>query len=231
VISSTRDYAEKSAKYQFDMLGRRKAVAIYDSSNKSYTEDWLNNFKTVFEKRGGSLVKKSSFQSGSDIAFFDSVKEMLESDPDLFLIVTNAVDGALICQQVRKLNQKIPIAMAEWASTERFTELGGSATEGVHVAQFLDRNDASDQYQNFKDAYHERFGQEPGFAGIAGYDTGLVVIEALSRQKEKETLKETIIRKKSFQCLQQVITINRFGDADRNTFITIIKDGQYITLE
>ena len=231
VISSTKTYAVKSALYQFDNLGRRKAVVIYDSRNKSYTQDWLNHFKTTFENLGGSIVKSTSFHSGSDVSFYGPVKELLESDPDLFLIITNAVDAALICQQVRKLDQKLPIAMSEWASTERFIELGGTAAEGVYVSQFLDRNDASAPYQNFRDTFHERFGQEPGFAGLAGYDTGLVVIDALSRQKKGETLKEAIIQKKSFQGLQQVMTINRFGDADRTTFITKIKNGQYVTLE
>ncbi len=231
VISSTNAYAIKSALYQFDNLGRRKAVVIYDSRNKSYTQDWLNHFKTTFENLGGSIVKSTSFHSGSDVSFYGPVKELLESDPDLFLIITNAVDAALICQQVRKLDQKLSIAMAEWASTERFIELGGTAAEGVYVSQFLDRNDTSAPYQNFRNTFHERFGREPGFAGLAGYDTGLVIIEALSRQKKDETIKEAIIQKKSFQGLQQVITINRFGDADRTTFITKIKNGQYVTLE
>ncbi len=231
VISTTKDYATKSAAYQSNALGKRKAVAIYDLKNKAYTESWLHNFKETFEQLGGKVIKISPFKSGDDIVFYDNVNELLKSEPDLFVIITNAVDAALICQQIRKISDHVNIAMAEWASTERFVELAGSAAEGVYVAQFLDRNDSSVKYQAFRKAYLDRFGQEPGFAGIAGYDAGIVVLAALSDQKKGEHIKDTIIRKKTFKCVQETITINEFGDANRKTFVSIIKDGQYVTLE
>ncbi len=231
VISTTKDYATINAVYQYQQLNRRKVAAIYDINNRAYTESWLNNFKTAFKGLGGKFVKTTGFKSSNDMVFYDIAEDLLQSNPDLILIITNAVDAALICQQIRKLNHNIAIAMSEWASTERFIELAGSAAEGVHVAQFLDRNDESKQYQLFRDSYLERFGQEPGFAGIAGYDAGLVVIDAFSRKEKKASIKQTIIKQQEFQGVQQTITINQFGDADRKTFITVIKNGKYITLK
>lgn len=231
VLSTTKTYAAKSARYQFDILGRRKVTALYDIRNKSYTESWLNDFFSEFEEKGGDILKVKSFHSDDDIAFYDMVIGLLGENPDLFVIVANAVDAALICQQVRKINGTISIVISEWGSTERFIELAGSTAEGVYAAQFLDREDGSDQYRTFVKGYKERFGQEPGFAGVAGYDTAQVVLEALSNQRKNETLKQTILRQKSFQGIQQLITINQFGDADRPTFITTVNDGRYVKLE
>ncbi len=230
VISTTRDYARKSADFHVKK-SKKKAVAIYDTSNLAYTKSWLENFQTAYESSGGQVLMVDAFTSGKDIVFYDRVKKLLESKPDLFLVITNAVDGALICQQTRKIDKTVTIAMSEWASTERFIELSGSASEGVYVAQFLDRNNETKRYLNFVKEYIERFGQEPGFAGIAGYDAGLVAFQGLLRQKKGESLKDSLIRQQTYNCVQQTITIDKFGDANRQTFVTMIKNGVYKTIK
>jgi branched-chain amino acid transport system substrate-binding protein len=231
VISTTKDYAAKTARYQFEKLDRRTFSAIYDINNRAYTESWLSNFRKAFEAFGGSMLAATAFRSGEDAVFFEAAQKLLSVSPDFVLIITNAVDAALICQQLHKFDQKVSIVLSEWASTERLIELGGATTEGAYIAQFLDRNDTSQQYLKFRQAYQERFGQEPGFAGMAGYDAGIVVLKALTDQKPGESLKGAILNKKIFQCVQQSITIDRYGDADRNTFVTVIRNGKYITIE
>lgn len=231
VISVTSDYASKSARYQYEKLGVRTVAAIYDSGNKSYSESWFNGFRDAFTALGGRVIMVKTFQSSKDVEFQPVLKELLSSKPDSLLIISNAVDSALICQQVRKLSPTQRIAMSEWASTERFTELSGTASDGVLVSQFLDRNNKSKRYLDFLSAYRARFKQEPGFAGVAGYDAALVAMEAYTIRKKGESLKNVIINKKSFQGLQQTLNIDRFGDADRKTFVTEIYDGKYITVE
>ncbi len=231
VISTSRNYAMKSAHYQFEKMGKRKAVVVYDLNNKAYTENWFSVFKEKFEGLGGQILDTYTFKSGSGTAFFDIIDKLLVKKPDMFLIITNAVDAALICQQVRKLDTYVTIVASEWASTERFIDLGGSATEGVYVSQFLDRNDNSKRYVDFRTRYIDRFGQEPGFAGIAGYDAAKVVIGALLEIKKGESLKDVMIRKRVFQCVQQEIILDQYGDADRKTFITVIQNGTYNTLK
>lgn len=231
VISVTTDYAAKSARYQYEKLGIRSVAAIYDSNNRSYTESWLKDFQAAFEKLGGRVVSKKTFQSGKDTVFQPLIHELLEARADSVLIISNAVDSAMICQQLRKLAPSQRIAMSEWASTERFIELAGTASEGVLVAQFLDRNDTSQRYLDFLAAYRARFKQEPGFAGMAGYDAALIAMEVYSNRRQEESLKGVIINRKSFQGVQQVLNIDRFGDADRKTFVTTIQGNQFVTVE
>ncbi len=231
VIASTTDYASKNARYQFEKMGVRTVAAIYDINNKSYTESWLRDFRNAFEKLGGRIVVLKPFQSGKDTAFQPLVQELLAAKADAVLIVSNAVDSALICQQVRKLAPGQRIAMSEWASTERFIELAGTAAEGVIVSQFLNRNDSSPRFQEFLAAYRARFKQEPGFAGVAGYDAALVAFEAYGDHGTGKSLKERILARKNFQGVQQPLTIDRFGDADRKTFVTAIRSNTFITVE
>ena len=231
VISVTTEYASKNARYQYEKLGRRKTAVLYDTKNSSYTLSWLNDFRKTFTELGGTIIREQPFQSSDEGAFSAIVSDVLAAGPDLVLTIANAVDAAIICQQVRKQNPSQAIVMAEWASTERFAELAGTASEEVYVSQFLDRNDPSPRYQNFLKAYRERFGLEPGFAGLAGYDAALVVLEAYAKRKSGQSLKEAIITQSAFPCLQQTITIDRYGDANRKTFLTVIRNGQYLNIE
>lgn len=231
VCSVTTNYASKIARYQYEKLGTRTVAAIYDVDNKSYTDSWLNCFRTAFSELGGKVILVRSFRSGKESVFHPLAKELIAAKADTVLIISNAVDSAMICQQLRSLAPGQRINLSEWASTERFMELAGTAAEGVVVSQFLDRNMTVPRYQEFLAAYRARFKQEPGFAGVAGYDAALVALEAYAVRKQGESLKSVIVSRKSFQGVQQPLTIDRFGDADRKTFVTVIRAGQYITVE
>jgi branched-chain amino acid transport system substrate-binding protein len=231
VISTTTDYASKSAHYQYEKLGRRTVAVIYDKNNSSYTESWLYDFQRTFTGLGGRIKLVRTFSSGENAVFLGAVKELLTVKPDLVLIISNAFDAAMICQQIRKIDSRIPVVMSEWGSTEHFVELAGVAAEGVHVAQFLDRSDTSSRYEAFLGAYRKRFAHDPGFAGIAGYDAALVAIESMAKRRPGQSLKEAILAIGSFHCVQQIINIDRFGEANRKTFITYVKNGKYMTLE
>ena len=232
VIGDTRSYATKAARYQVQKLGHRTVGVIYDLNNRSYTESWFNDFKHEFEQHGGSIVTVQTYQSSPTTSFQQLTQELLKNRPQLVLIISNAVDAALIAQQVRKLDSRIAIEMSEWASTERFIELAGRTAEGVIISQFVNRNDQSERYQAFLKQYRERFGgQDPGFAGLAGYDAALAAMDAYAARKSGESLKQTITRLNSFQGVQQKYQIDRFGDANRATTVTIVRNGTYQTLE
>lgn len=231
VTSDTTVYAIRSAHYQAQRLGHRRGAVIYDLANRAYTESWLRDFRQEFSTWGGELVVERRFSSGVDETFSPLVEQLLAVQPDFVLVLANAVDGAQICQQIRKADPTMPIAMSEWGSTERFVELAGSAAENVYISQFLDRNDPSPRYQRFRQAYQQRFGQEPGFAGLAAYDAASVVLAALERQSAGESLKNALLRLGDFQGGQQRFGFDRFGDADRPNYLSVIRGGQYQSVE
>ncbi|NCO51557.1 MAG: amino acid ABC transporter substrate-binding protein [Deltaproteobacteria bacterium] len=231
VVSDTSVYAVKSARYQFEKLGLRTFSVIYDADNAAYTESWAKDFQRTISNLGGKILQVRSFRSGPNTVFLPLVKELLATGADSLLIISNAVDSALICQQIHKLAAGQIVAMSEWASTERFVELAGPAAEDAIVSQFLDRTNRSEAYLKFLDQYRRRFQQEPGFAGLAGYDAAKVALEALEIRGADQSLKQAIIAQKNFQGVQQRLTINRFGDADRNSFIARVHNGQYLPVE
>jgi branched-chain amino acid transport system substrate-binding protein len=231
VLPDTQTYAPKSAHFHFEKFGLRKAAIVYDSGNSSYTVSWMNNFRKAFEGLGGRIVAVESFKSGGNAAFSPMVRELLKSKPDLVVLVSNAVDAALLCQQVRKLAPQVTITISEWGSTERFIELGGAAVEGVYIAQFVDYNNTTPRYRDFLASYRKRFGQDPGFSAQGGYDAATVVMDALAARKDGTSLKDAILAIASYHGVQREILLNRFGDTKSSTFITMVRGGRFVTLE
>jgi branched-chain amino acid transport system substrate-binding protein len=231
VLPDTETYAPKSAHFHFKTLGLRRAALIYDAGNSSYTLSWLTAFRKTFERLGGSIVAVNSFKSGGNVAFSPIARDLLQHRPDLVVLVCNAVDSALLCQQVRKIAPQVTISVSEWGSTERFIELGGAAVEGVYIAQFVDYGNTTPRYRNFQSAYRKRFGQDAGFSGMAGYDAATVVMDALAGRREGIPLKDAILATGVYQGVQRKIVLNRFGDTEGTTVMTVVKGGRFLTLE
>lgn len=231
VCGDTRSYSEKAADFQYLNQNKRTFAAIYDLGNRAYTEVWLKEFRERFEKQGGKTVAMVSFTSGGANTFIDAIRNMRDKRPELAVVIANSVDAGVICQQIRKLAPQQTIALAEWASTERFIELAGQAAEGVYVAQFFDRQSKNPRFTAFREAYLKRFGgKEPGFAELAGYDAALVAIEGLEKRSSGESIKQTLLRIGKFSGTQHEITLDRFGDAMRPTFISVVRNGAYHNL-
>ena len=232
VTSTTGVFASRNALYQIKAKRMQRVAAVYDLSNESFTENWLKNFRLAFNKGGGEIVKTITFKSGSDTKYLEIARDLLANLPDGVLIIANSMDSALLCQQIRKLDAHIPITLSDWGATERLLELGGKAVEGLTVVQTFDRNSTAPRYQEFRQAYLERFNREPGFAGVYAFDAANVVLEALKKRKEAQSLKETILAVRKFEGLQSPFSFDDFGDVRRpHVSISIVRDGQFVVVE
>ena len=72
-------------------------AAIYDLSNRAYTEDWVLYFQEMFEKQAGSKVTRIPFDIRSNTLYIDLATRAIEVNPDGVLLLANAVDTAMVC--------------------------------------------------------------------------------------------------------------------------------------
>lgn len=231
VLAPTTAYAHKSARHHYDVDGLQHVAAIYDLRNKAYTESWLADYRQAFEAAGGRIDLAIGFESSAETQFAELVEQLLTTSPDGVLILANSVDTALLAQQVRKRDARVRICTSEWAATERLLELGGKAVDGVIVAQFIDRDSKIPSYVAFREKYLQRFGHAPGFPGLTGFDATNVILDALAANPSGQDLKQTILARKRFTGAQSPLVFDAHGDAARETFLTVIRDGQFKRLD
>lgn len=226
VVAATRFNAARNAAHYL-AGGFRRAAVIYDLNNRAYSESWYKAFVLPFEAGGGKVLDTQTYTSRPDLHFSALAERLLASGPDLIVIVANAVDTALLAQQVRKRNATVQLASAEWGGSDRLIDMGGAAVEGMFVSQYFDRFDKKPAFLAFRQLYRERFGDDPGFAAVCGYDAARMVITGLAEQRGGETLKQTLLRLGQFELSQGTMKIDRFGDTQRTVYVTQIRNGRF----
>lgn len=229
-VSSTADHAARHGAYHYQQLGFRQVHVIVDEANAAYTQSWFEDYSRGVSMAGGEVPDRTGFTTGASVDFAALASRVLTTEPDLIVLCTNSVDAAALAKAIRLSGAGVQIATSEWAGTERLISLGGDYVEGLIVPQYLNRQDGSDKFQSFRQAYLDRFNQhEPGFSGKIAYNSARVLATALSEQKRGETLKDTILRLRQFEGVQGDILINATGDSRSETFISRIVNGMFVS--
>ncbi|MBI9090610.1 MAG: ABC transporter substrate-binding protein [Desulfobacterium sp.] len=209
-----------------------KTVAcLYDLGNRSFSHPWFTSFKESFEKHPGCRVVPVTFTSTQDVAYGDLVDEILEANAQGLLLVAGALHTAMVCHQLRKKGSKMPVFSSGWAQTKQLLLQGGRAVEGMIFFHYFDQDNQKNNYLGFRDDYVDTYGEEPGFAAMCGYDAASLLIRALRMDVNPGNLKKTILDHRVVQGLQGDFELDAHGDAKRNYYRIIIKDGRFVTLE
>lgn len=223
---TTRDNAIDYARFLSARRIQQVAVA-YDLRNKNFTQSWLAEFQTALLKEGGRVSVAVPYTSSNETPFEQVITDMLKAQPQGLLFISGALDVARLAQHSRRLAPQLPIIASEWAATEQLIDLGGKVIEGLIIVQNYDRDDASDRFRKFSQAYFKRFQRDPGYSSVSAYDAATVVLQALKHRQKGESLKAAALRSGPYPGLQQTIAFDLNGDTQRKIFFTEIRNGQY----
>ncbi|MDM7456836.1 MAG: hypothetical protein P3W97_006185 [Tepidimonas sp.] len=149
------------------------------------------------------------------------------SASDIGVAVRN---GALLAQASAHHPKRPALIAAEWAATDQLILGGGRAIEGAMVTQFFDHDSKAPAYQVSAQSFQARFGRTPGFAETAAYDAARVVLQAPMEQHRQELLKDTRLRLRRFEGVQNTIVFDDTGDCDRLLYVTQVRRQRFITL-
>lgn len=226
-LAATETHATAMARFITDELGYQRYTAVIDTGNDSYTRNWISHFREYVEQQGGEELALYEYHSGHHQAMVDIAEQLLPDPGDITILVTNALDAAILAKLLRTQRPGIRLGMAEWAGTERLLELGGRYVEGAIVPQYFDRASTHQAYLNFRDRYIDRFSHAPGFPSIIAYDATNVVLTALEVNPDPKALKQTILNLRDFKGLHGPIRIDDYGDGIGSTVITQIRHGRF----
>jgi branched-chain amino acid transport system substrate-binding protein len=223
--------AARVAIYSTRKLGLQKFAVVYDLSNRAFTETWLDYFKAALAENNGEVVFAEGFESQPDVHFLPIAERIVEIAPDGVLLLSNAIDTAMMAQQLRKLGSQLPLFSSEWAFTTDLISFGGRAVHGMTSFHSFNANDKSARYADFKDSFLERFGYTPSFATALSFDAATFLFKGLERSPERAGLKDALLKLGTFPGLQSKITVDKYGDVERDLFLTVVDNGEFKVLE
>lgn len=219
--------AQRLASHVTQEMNLKRFAIVYDLSNQAFTETWVKNFTAAYEEHGGQLVAVESFTSKPESHFLPMARKILQAKPEGILLLSSAIDTALLAQQFRKLGSTAALFSSEWAWTTDLLSFGGRAVEGMRSFHTFNASSQEPRYLAFNDRFFQRFGYEPSFVTVLSYDAITCLFAGLARAKDGNSLKKSLLEMRRFPGLQSELTLDSYGDVDRRLFLTIVEEGQF----
>jgi branched-chain amino acid transport system substrate-binding protein len=231
VVPTHISQAQIFGQHVYQNRGLSRLAIIHDTNNAAYSESYWQAFAEIYQRHGGVVTLELPFSSTAQPDFAALVAQLKESDAQGLLIVTSALDAALIAQQTRLQSWHVPLFSSAWAQTETLLQNGGQAVDGMEFTIAFDVNSANPAFLEFKQRYTQRFGHTPTFADGEAYEAALVLFAALEKTTGQTAgLAEALQQTRDFPGLVSPISLDQYGDAVRPLFLVTIKDGAFKTL-
>ncbi|THB80780.1 MAG: amino acid ABC transporter substrate-binding protein [Desulfobacteraceae bacterium] len=220
LFPSTSEFGAALAELAADMKIFSMGL-INDQKNKPFGDTLISGFKPVFEEKGGRILANVDFNSGSPPKFSSLVKEAVKGTPEGVVVIANAIDTALIIQNIQKYSPGTQVFVSPWSMSADLINSGGQAVEGTMAYIPFDQHSDAPSYTRFKAAYEERFKELPPFVAAFNYEAVYLVRSVIeqSASLDPEILKQALLGAGQFKGLQSDYEFNETGDAIRQLFL------------
>lgn len=184
VQPSSSQQAQIMAGYAMEKVGLKKFAVLYNQAN-SYSVSLSKPFIEYVKSHGGEVVIEETYKSG-DKDFKTQLAKIKNTKPDAIYAPNYVQELTLIVQQARALGIELPIVGGLDAAPP-FASLAGEAANKV----LFPNNFAYDepQLKEVYDAYKAKYSEEPLNKVFLGYDTMLVIAEAIKKAGSTDSTK------------------------------------------
>lgn len=209
-----------------------KRVAILTDTKQDYSVGLSQYFREHFSKNGGVVTAQQSYSSG-DKDFKAQLTAIRATNSDAILVSGYYTESGLIARQARELEIKVPLLGGDGWDSPSLVEVGGKAMDGCYFSNHFSVEDPSPTIQDFLARYRKRFQVEPDAMSALGYDSFMVLADAIKRANstQPEALRAAIAATKDYPGITGVTTINADRNADKPAVIMEIKNGKFMYVE
>lgn len=212
---------------------KAKKVAVFTDVKSDYSKGLASFFKERFIANGGEIVAELDF-NGGDKDFKAQLTAIKAAQPDAVFVPGYYTDAALICVQAKQLGLNVPFMGGDGWESEKLVEIGKDAVEGQYFSTHYHPDVGTALSRQFVAHYKQRWnGKSPDALAACGYDSALVLADAIKRagSTEGSKIRDALAATKNFQAVTGNISINEKRDATKSAVILQVKDGKFRYLE
>lgn len=210
------------AEFAINTLGKKK-IGLLFATDDLYSSGLASEFKKAVANLGGEIVLEKSFLK-SETNFTTYLQELKKAGPEIIYAPIYYDKMIIVARQ----------ASAEGIPLDSF--LGGDGWSDPTLFQNLEGAYFSDHYapdipwdksKKFVEEYTKRFKRAPTSLAAMGYDSALVLADAMRRAKGEtpDAIKDAIAATKDFAGATGIITIDGERNALKPLVIVQIKGG------
>lgn len=209
---------------------KAKTAAIYVDASSDYSKGLAQFFEEAFVKSGGRIIATESYQQ-KDQDFKATLTKLKSLNPEIIFIPGYYEEVGKIVKQARELTINVPLLGGDGWDSPRLQEIAGNAA--LNNTFFCDHYSAEDndpRVVKFIEGYKKEYGQVPDSAAALGYDTALMLIDAIKRANSTDPvkIKDAIAQTKSLQVVSGSITVDANHNPVKSAVILEMKDGKKV---
>jgi len=205
-----------------------KRVGIIRSSNR-YGRFGVREVRDGSRRMGYPVILEMAYQLGIN-DFSLHLERLQNENVEAVVHWGNAVEGAKILNQMRKMGMKQPFFACDRCLSEEFLNLTGENAEGVICAYPWNPERQNSKFEQFKAQYRARFNEDPETYAAHAYDGMNLVIWAiqvagLNRAKIRDVL---AYRTTPWQGVTGEITFSAVRDDMGEVYLAERKNGKWL---
>jgi len=209
-----------------------KKIAVLTDVKQDYSVGLAECFIKDFTAAGGEIVKEQKYSSG-DKDFKPQLTSLKAAKPDAIFVPGYYAEVALIGKQARLLGIKAPLLGGDGWVGDSLLKVAGSSLDGSFFSCHFSADDQSPRVQNFVKAYQSRYGEVPDDMAALGYDSAMILAEAIRRAGTTDSgkLRDAIAATKDHPGITGNISIDPERNASKPAVILTIGQGGFQFVE
>lgn len=207
------------AQFADNTLKVKNVAILYDSSS-DYSKGLADVFQKTLESKGGAVVAKEAFLS-KDLDFKAALTKIKATNPEAIYVPGYYEEVSKIIKQAREIGINVPLLGSDGWESPKLAEIAGK--DALHDCYYVSAFSAQDQdpsVQKFIKDYKAKYQKDPDIFAMQGYNTGLVLADALKRSNNAtgEKLAKAIAETKDLPIASGKLTY----DANHNPIMSAL---------
>lgn len=228
---SSVQYSEIIADFALEELELDSVAIMYDQSN-AFSVSLVEPFRNYVTSQGGEIAIEVTYKS-EDKDFRTQLSQVRQSGADGIYLPIYVQEAVLTLQQAQEVGLDIPI-IGGLDFAPPFTTLlpDPELADGIYVAN--NYSESESQLKDVREAYVEKFGEEPINKAFLGYDKILIIADAIRRagSSDPQAVSAAIENTEELRATTGVITISE--ETHRPVGLSMvmyqIRDGEYVEI-
>ena len=207
-------------------------VALLTDTKSDYSVGLSDGFMEPFKAGGGTIVAQQQF-NGGDKDFKGQLTAIKAANPDAILITGYYTEAALMIKQARQLGIQVPMFGGDGWESSKLIEIGGADVEGTYFSTHFSPEEKSPTIEGFVKKFESKYHEAPDAMAALGYDSTMVLIEAIKRAGTTEgpKLRDTIAATKDHAGITGKISLDEHRNASKSAVILTVKNGKFKLVE
>lgn len=210
-----------------------KTVAVLGDAKSDYSAGLSKSFKERAAANGIQIVVERNY-SGGDKDFHAQLTTIKAAKPDAVFVPGYYTDVGLILRQARQVGIKVPLFGGDgWGAPALAQLAGSSAMEGTYFSTHFSPDEKRPEVQDFVKKYQAKFGVIPDAMAALGYDSALILADAIKRAGSTDSAKirDAIASTKDLPCVTGSVSLDEHRNAHKAAVILKAAGNQFVYMQ